>query len=635
MYYDKYVKYKNKYIALKRGGLSGKYNKNYNRSGIIPYFILENTREIFLLMTKSVIKTNITISDFGGMTDDFTTEPNDNAYREYLEESTYVDSKYINDKSKITENNNMLENINELKTKIVNDNYIVLFNLNDKIKNYLYLVEITDPKYIRWGNNKINLTYNDIQYVSVANNNLYNEISEFVIVKQTYITNIKHQIRFLIYDTIHNKYSYIFNVIKKLNEYKIRDLIEKSKKDVGVKDCIYTNNLCDTFYEPRAFLLNDTIKNNFACTKPQIDKLTNIRYIILPKGFYFYKTITLDPLDNNELSNSFANDYSWYGDLMTAMSYMSWYNKETITHKLYPYKLERDIRLINIGDVNNLEYLDNTINSKIKKLFNQHVTSIQTQYDRINTIRRYLNQLKYIRYTTGFKQTWQDQLTFLKHTGLSKSINKRKKDLPQNLERCKIDDTIYGDQYFDLNRVSATLGADKILMSAICEHINVDGYYSQIVPSYWHLNNKFNAEIAVCLSRGVLQIDTQNPYYDTNSKQYKEAEFASLNIFKPIKTYDIIAMDIPYAKSLKIERIKQLYNTHHLLLFTIDKMNFQNDTIKKEMLYDYIYDILYEINSIEQILDHDIVKKLGTNIKVDKICSSDKKFQYNCTGGIN
>lgn len=48
------------------------------------------------------------------------------------------------------------------------------------------------------------------------------------------------------------------------------------------------------------------------------------------------------------------------------------------------------------------------------------------------------------------------QIQTLKNYGLEKAIVKRKKDLRQNVDRCKINNTFFGDKYYDLYRVSST-----------------------------------------------------------------------------------------------------------------------------------------------------------------------------------
>jgi len=254
--------------------------------------------------------------------------------------------------------------------------------------------------------------------------------------------------------------------------------------------------------------------------------------------------------------------------------------------------------------------------------------NINNMFQKIYNIKILLRQIKYLKITTGFRMTWEEQLNELEKMGLRKSIIKRKKNLNDStFTTCEMNNNNFGEHFNDLNRVSPTLKSDKYMMEAICQHLNLDGFGVKQVPSLWHLNNRFNAEIALCVSRGLLKVDPNNYYYNEHSKEYQDKMTIAKNIIKPIKSYDTVLID--YDTILEnnmekyIERIMNLYNKYHIILFTRKQMNDIHKINKKiHPIEQYILSIIYDANNKD-------LKSIEENIVIIYTNDSRIKDKYN------
>ncbi|ARF08234.1 hypothetical protein Catovirus_1_284 [Catovirus CTV1] len=584
MYKEKYIKYKTKYNNAKKANERTDWYKYYTRSGIILYFnkLQDNGKlETYYILTEFKTNNRNIISEFGGERKDFSLSPEENATK-------YLTSLFPQNMLGQDDSTGLYDMIKEKK-------YTIIFNSieSENIYAYMFLINIGDFNFLRLNDKTIEFNFSNFQHMT----------ENIVVIKKSYMTNIKTNIYPIIYDSL-EKFASLFRSIKLLDYFELRDQQELSFKqsNAQIPECKTMDGMCNDFDVKKDYL-NDGTTNTFACFPILGDSSTGIKYINIPKGYYFYKAMNRDAKNNDHFLNDYASTVTWYGDLLTAMTYVKWYAGIGKDFKVFPFKVERDLKLFYLMDSTNLELLYDIIVKKIWAAKSSYPQNLSNMYEKISKIKKLVKQLKYIKITTGYKMSWNEQLMEVDRLGLKKSIIKRKKNIdnPEDNISCKMNGTIFGKKYYELNRVSPTLKSDKYMMEAICENLNMDGYGVKQSPSLWHLNNKFNAEISVCLSRDLLTMDINNVYYNEKSMEYKDKMKLAEKRIQPIKTFDTIMIDIDTMfnldESMKdhLDTIKSLYNKYHIVLFTNRSIKYIHE-INKIMhpIEDYILNIIYD-----------------------------------------
>ena len=358
-----------------------RYNKYYNRSGVIFRFRHKGKKgklSSYFIFTKSKFDNKYVYSDFGGGRDS-NIDPLENAWKEFVEESTFVSDININPSELgmdyISDNSFLRKNDFDKVVKSLKDDgdYHVLYNEQRSTLNYLYIVDLGIVDGFRWNGKDVKMD-GDYQEIDVSGSINGDEIDSFIIMRRKhFIENFSKSVgnksktyfRYLIWDTIIKNFNSIevvdqvisseLSIPDKLNKF--NDEKEKYKtEDKWDKD---VRNTCDKTLVTNKVkgddMLNDKETLNFQCFEIKKDAITGIRYIEIPKDYNFYKSMNPTSLGNSDFENTYASSPVWYGDLMTSMSYIPWAKEKYDTDwKLYVFKTLRPIKLMLLLDTFNI-----------------------------------------------------------------------------------------------------------------------------------------------------------------------------------------------------------------------------------------------------------------------------------------
>lgn len=645
--------------------LSFKYNNLYNRSGIIlTYQKMENNKiKTFFILSQSLFQNNMILSDFGGLRDT-KINPITNAFREFIEETTFVgtinDNPVLKGHDYIHQNNLLTNNLDKIVNKLKTKDFIVYFRTDRDISNYLYIINLDFLETIKWNNVNYNLKdIQDYHEIPISNNNYHNELTSIVIIsKQEFFKRHKdnaiyqnQKVRYLIYNTlVKNIQSFnIFdNIIKKsLREAHTRQKYDEASKTYETMEWLDKPACTKTFNintNDVNVLLNDNVSYNYDCPeKVYIDNKTQIKYITLPIGYNLYKAMKETTLTNLSIENIYAKSFTWYGDVDSSMSYIPWAkDKFSEQWKIHPYKTTVPIKLFYLLDNGNLDYLYKKILSDISMYKSKHpYSNIDQQYNQSKII-SLDKDIDVLRLTTGFHITFKGQIQLLKKYNLDKSIIRRKvnihskfKNLQGKNSRYCFMNVCHSDLYYDLDRISPLLSIDKKLVGIICRYVNLDGYYTHTVPSLWHLGNKFHGEIALCSSKYLLDIDPTNIYNDPNNPKYKEKLEQANKKYSTKFDYSYQIFDYEYIVKNDISKIKKYMEdsfneSHFIVTFPFDTK--RSNEVEKSLKG--IGDLILSIDYFVDDLDKYLLEKIKLKWNISK-CFTFRKISVMKSSDIN
>jgi hypothetical protein len=618
-----------------------RYNKYYNRSGVVLWFHrkIGDIIKTYFIFTVSKYADKFTVMDFGGQRDQVI-GPVVNMFREYIEESTYSDpaENPVDKGIKYAYDNNILQgpDFEKFVQKINNQDYMALYNEFSGVNNYLYLVYLDELNALKWGGVNYNLDNisNDGLVINIEANNYHNEIHSIWVVDRNYMfKNRNYAFRYLISDTLTANH----RMIDIIDKYYKSVLLEPSKVAAYQKELTnYTTvpwEKCPDIVDINAHTKNDTTGYTFECVPSKTEQ--GFTFIELPAGYNFYKAMKPTDLASNiNITNTYATSPTWYGDLDTAFSYIPWgleANREN--WRVYAYKLVTPVKLILLMDGNNIKYLYDKILATMKQNINKHSQNKLDQAHRVHVINGLDAEIRALRLTTGYRLTFASQLKLLDKLGLHGSILKRKKQATDKfikdnrLIRYCLKDTCFSDLYYDLDRISPLTAIDRQLVKIICKYTNFDGYYIPTVPSLWHLGYKFHAEIALCFSRHIMELDTENVYNDTNSEAYKKKfedankKYMERKLSSSVINY--IYIDFDAINAAVINYVKKNYSEYHFMVITDKKTDAYNEVIeslKKSDLYNYVMTIHFFINNPREF----IVNSLNKGIHISAFVTQKK-----------
>ena len=285
----------------------------------------------------------------------------------------------------------------------------------------------------------------------------------------------------------------------------------------------------------------------------------NFKIIKINKGYKLYKGVkkaTMN-MDNDDISNMYAKKPSWYSTKEIAYYYL---NSED--YAVNEYELIRDIKLFYLMDNDNIKNLLKLIYDKLRNKINEIMNTRPITYQindicktldlsrvdcklkekcgmniiqaiidnnclnqvidyiinkywhlditqEIYTLREYI---KILYMSTGYDITWEEQYSMIANwLHEERPRNKSETDhyeTDNNTIIYQINNSLHSHKKEHLNRVSLTLNTDTIMINAICDIINLDGYISHTVPSLWHSYGTFPEELALINSRGALKKTT-------------------------------------------------------------------------------------------------------------------------------
>ena len=565
------------------------------KAGIIFYFYYNNN--IYMICIKRMFgpiqKSDIANGDrrdskytyIGGM-----------KINEFPKETAAYHFYSLQDKHK---DNNILR---ELEGQLSNTNFSVLNNINLDTRTdaeYIYLIPLdldttqTFTRIISSASLKIKKT----GLIPFTDGTL-----EFCLMTYTFAKiQLKQQVYIGLLNTLNfNKTT--FKCLMLINEYKQQNMREELNQNIN--DCTNITEHTDCSNTPDSS--NTGLSgNSFTCIPP-IQDSNGVEYIVVPRGWTFYKAAPYNTVKEDVTSvNLFdkkSKEYTWYTDGVTAMSYyirytqehpeLSQYNPDVLPkykHKLFAYKLIKNINLI-ILNRNNIKKLIDKIIQKLMEKTQTCSSNIKYNKDRNNTINKYLLQIFYIRLCTGYTMSWNDQLAFIKQNpNLFNLIKKKKLNMlpPFMPKSCKHKSENYGILYYDLNYIISILKFNKWLMSAICEHFNADGYYTLKMPSIWHANKYMLPEVGLCTSLSSLEYDANNNYTRLGTREYQTLYNKGETLAKEYIAYPVIYIDYDIIKQVK-PKIEDLYLTYHIIIFTTTNSPNVLKSLNKE-INKYIY----------------------------------------------
>lgn len=319
---------------------------------------------------------------------------------------------------------------------------------------------------------------------------------------------------------------------------------------------------CD--FDDSPYCLNIDDEYNFQCniTQTKIDSKSKLEYVIIPKGYTLYKLMT-PKLPKNITNVTISNDYGgknfWCANPKTALASLG-YTKDD-TYWLHVFKTLIPIRLLNLGNYYNIKKILNKLQQKIDNLQkyiasgkqgltkwdlkhydslpddkskNNFLTSVIKDYSK--EVERLTKLYEAVRLATGCEITWTEQLQIIRKYYSQNNYNNLTGNECLYLKEgnkllCPIKINInghnHGSSKNDLNRVSI-YKYDLLMMQAIAETFNVDGYINVNLPSLFHKENFIHEEIGLILSRNIVdrysdsKYDHTNPDYDKTLQELKQ-----------------------------------------------------------------------------------------------------------------
>ena len=391
-----------------------------------------------------------------------------------------------------------------------------------------------DPKIIFENEKKINKYNLDFEYkwIKYSNNILLIELNEYKTKLDWYIelydeTNIYE---------LYKEYNKIFNKIKKIDNYSLE---KKLKYTIDYK------------------------------LKP------NNNHFILEKNIYLYKGTKYFCTKSKEKEFYKITDYAYYGDIYIAYKYMKRYNGG-----LQVYKVKEDIKLFNVTNNKNLEFIINKIKHKIKTtdIFFDNIT--YRDFYKFLQLKYGININKYYKTNNIYKYSKYDCLWLYE---------------PQNnyYQYRNHNDNTYTGWYFGAGRIDryVATGIMKLIKNNYDGICGRSGFYSP-----YFLNTHYS-EIIIW-NRDKLKRKIKNKY---DSLQYiKTINFNPLSINFNTE-YSLLNKNFKYI--LFYLKHKELYNITNLPSgFSIMSLNINNfKNINLDDIKEFIINQLFKIIDLYNI----------------------------------
>ena len=182
----------------------------------------------------------------------------------------------------------------------------------------------------------------------------------------------------------------------------------------------------------------------------------------------------------------------------------------------------------------NSKMFTDTNNKSINELI-KVITILQSEiivYPKILEVEKnkLFDKQNHIKFTTGYGMSWIEQIKYMQEklidrTKETKRFNfnfrnidpnsdfigyNNKNKLDRRLLKFKINNSLFGKDSTDLNRISLSTDEDLKMCDIIEEFFNVDGYWSNSVISYFHERGTFPREICIFNNR-ILDRDINDP----------------------------------------------------------------------------------------------------------------------------
>lgn len=185
--------------------------------------------------------------------------------------------------------------------------------------------------------------------------------------------------------------------------------------------------------------------------------------VTLPEGYRLFKGMPKASYTVRDVRNLAANHIAWFGSREVATTYSQERNG-----MVYEFIALRPLKLLVLGNTENLEYVDDRIEDPEQRL--------------------------YFRATTGYKMTVDEQEAFFRHMVGRVRNNLRRRP---------------GEPPKGYHRVSVSTYADTQMATAICAATGLDGYIAYETPTFLYNQlyplETIQEEICLCSQRSAIE----------------------------------------------------------------------------------------------------------------------------------